>query len=115
MGNDRSIEEKLSKTAAVFAVVETISLTLTLIDSRVGLAFAIGANIFTLYKLHDFGHHRRAGANAVNNVHGLFAARTGRRTHDAENAIRNVINGGAYVFDEAAQLAENFNSTTPRR
>lgn len=115
MGSNRALEEKFAKTAAVFGVVEAISAALTLIDTRVGLLFTIGANLFTLYKLNEFGKERRAGANLANNLYGMYAARAHVPTHDGENTLRNVANGGAYVFDEAMQLVDKFNSPTPRR
>jgi hypothetical protein len=110
MGSNRLLEEKIAKTAIVFAVVEGISAAVALVDSRVGLLFALGVNALTLYRLNEFGKSRRAGANLANGLYGMFAARANVPTNDTENTLRNIANGGAYVFDEAAQVYERITS-----
>lgn len=104
MQNNRGLEEKFAKTTALFGGVELVSSIAFLCDSKLGLLVGLCANAYLIYQLHEFGKQRRAGSNMMNSAYSFFAARAQVPTHDAENAFRNIINGGGYVFDEIARL-----------
>ncbi|QRN02423.1 hypothetical protein GH742_00185 [Legionella sp. MW5194] len=97
----QSLEEKALKTRTVFLAANLIVLPFYCIDSTFGLAVSIVVNAVLLKALHDLGQSRRPGSNLLHATNRFFSNMTGRENaEELNNTFRNVINGGAAVYDE---------------
>ncbi|KTD45912.1 hypothetical protein Lrub_2709 [Legionella rubrilucens] len=96
----QSLEEKALKTRTVFLAANLIVLPFYCIDSTFGLAVSVALNVVLLKVLHDLGQSRRPGSNLLNAADRFFSNMTGRNHEDLNNTFRNIINGGAAVYDE---------------
>ncbi|KTD07749.1 hypothetical protein [Legionella jamestowniensis] len=94
------LKEKLDKTLCLLAVASLASSIFYLVDVKFGLAATIAINGCALYAFHEIGKNRRIGSNVLHRAHTFFAAQGNRESAEIYNAFRNIINGGAAVYDE---------------
>ncbi len=102
MRSNANVEEKMTKTMTLLGIANVIMSPLLIIDSRVGLVAMLAVNGLLMVNLHEIGRSRRPGSNAIVAVNSIFADRANREVTEADNAIRNIINGGAAIHDELA-------------
>ncbi|MDX1836190.1 hypothetical protein DIZ81_02835 [Legionella taurinensis] len=97
----QSVEDKALKTGKVVVAANLIVLPFYCIDSTLGLAVSVAVNAVLLKVLHDLGQSRRPGSNLLNAANRFFSNMTGSENHEElNNTFRNIINGGAAVYDE---------------
>lgn len=101
--NSQINNEKVEKTKKIFIVANLALLPLFLFDPFVGLCCALTLNLLMISKLHELGKQRRPGSNAINQIQGFFATPTQSARLDNENSLKNIINGGAHLYDLVAQ------------
>lgn len=96
-------ETKLLKTTLVMCAVNVVSSVLcaTTDDSSLSALGMIIINAACLQMLHDIGKSRRFGTNMLFNAKNAFSAPDERLQLEAQNALKNIINGGAHVADES--------------
>ncbi len=98
--NTYRIKEKNQKTKEIFFYTNLIVLPLALcVDFNTGLSLSLITNTALMYVLHEIGKQRRPGSNAINRIQGFFAGSQRQAELEVDNAHRNVINGGAYLYD----------------
>jgi len=108
MRSNANVEEKMTKTGLVLGIANLVMSPLFIIDARVGLVAMLAVNGILLASMHDVGKSRRPGSNALVAANSMFADRSSRQAVATDNAIRNVINGGASFYDEAAAGIEMY-------
>ena len=92
--------DKAQKTGVLIAVGNVLLSPLYYADTKLGLAASLALTSAAIYKLHELGKSRRPGANTLNQVNTFFSSQTDTRSSEIENSFRNVVNGGAAIFDE---------------
>tara|TARA_R110000868_G_scaffold236416_3_gene490446 strand:+ start:544 stop:867 length:324 start_codon:yes stop_codon:yes gene_type:complete len=102
MRSNSNVEEKMGKTGALLGLANIVMSPLLFSDSRAGLVVMVALNGFLLSHLHGLGKRRRPGSNALSAVHSIFVDPTDREVIETDNTIRNIINGGAAMFDSLA-------------
>lgn len=100
---------KVPKTVALFSGANLACSLVACADGRVGFIGALIMNSWLIYQLHELGKSRRPGANLVVQgtdvvsrlSQGLFGKKAEKAIQDdkLDNAVRNVCNGGAAMFD----------------
>lgn len=106
MRSNANVDEKMSKTGTVLGIASLLMAPLLLIDARLGLVAMLAVDGILLASMHDVGRRRRPGSNALVVANSIFADRANRQVAETDNAIRNVINGGAALYDDLATAAE---------
>lgn len=102
MRSHANVEEKISKTGTVLGIANILMSPLLLIDGRLGLVAMLAVNGILLSSMHEIGRSRRPGSNALVAVNSIFADRADRQAVEADNTMRNIINGGACLYDDMA-------------
>lgn len=104
----RSHEEKAIKSFVVLGVTNLVVEGLGyLSQTNLGLIGSLALNGVLLYSMHELGRRRRPGANLRTRAGSFFASVIDAPSSDLENAFRNIINGGAAMYDEVAEACEN--------
>lgn len=93
---------KIQKTSTLVALINFSFLPLYYMDTRLGLTTSMIVTGIMLQRFYELGKERRPGANLLNTVNTFFAPHTDDPSTELANLGRNVINGGAATFDEAA-------------
>src|SRR5689334_18659999 len=94
-------EDKIKKTGVLLALVNVVSCC------TLGKIATTALNICLLYYFHELGKSRRKGQNFATSGRSFFASYLPAGwidTNEAENAFRNVINGGEVIADEVIRL-----------
>lgn len=99
----QSIEDKTLKTGQVFVAANLIVLPFYCIDTSFGLAASVVLNMVLLKAFHDLGQSRRPGSNLLNAANRFFSNVAGSNNNDLNNTFRNIINGGAAVYDQMSR------------
>ena len=92
--------EKLQQTVQLMGVMNLVIAPLYLLDPRIAIVVSLMTNALLLKLLNDLGKHRRPGSNAVSKLNRFFASRDESDSLQIDNVLRNIINGGALVYDE---------------
>ncbi|ASQ47479.1 hypothetical protein [Legionella clemsonensis] len=100
MRQNQQLQKKFDKTLCLLAAVNLVTSVFYLVDTKFGLAATLAISAGTLYAFHEIGKNRRVGSNALHRVHTFFSAQVNRDSAEVYNAYRNIINGGAAVYDE---------------
>lgn len=98
----KNLQEKIEKTGAVFLVANILSLGVAalFLDTKFCFLALVVSNASLIYHLHEIGKSNRVGSNLIVNMASFFASSRLANEIKEENAIRNVINGGAAIYDE---------------
>lgn len=131
MQRNDNTEEKATKTALLLGAINLLVAPAYNVNTSVGLLITIVANAFSIYKFHELGKERRAGANALTSVHSTVSSYTSSflsffsprneisasledeaNKKEMDTAGRNIINGGAAIADK---IAGYINAMKPRR
>lgn len=96
--NEQQLRNKAQKTAQLLGVANLMLSPLYFVDLRI----AIVTNAAALYYLHELGKSRRLGSNLLHQAHTFFSSQTHARSLGLNNAFRNLINGGAAVYDKVS-------------
>ncbi len=99
----QSVEDKTVKTGQLFIAANLIVLPFYCIDTSFGLAVSVVLNTALLKSLHDLGQSRRPGSNLLHAANRFFSNVTGSDNNDLNNKFRNIINGGAAVYDQMSR------------
>lgn len=97
---DNLAQEKMNKTMKLLVGVNAVLALLALIDDKLYILAAIAANAALIHALHELGKQRRPGSNTINSINTLFSSQTEAKTREIDNAMRNIVNGGAAIHDE---------------
>lgn len=100
MPQEQTNTENQGKTGALLVLGNTLLAPLYWADTRLGISTALIATGAFLYVAYEEGKKRRPVANAVNNANTFFGAHTGDRSTAVNNALANIAEGGAALFDE---------------
>jgi hypothetical protein len=98
----KDLEDKAIKTAILLGALNVIASPLWLTSSA-GLLLTVAANALVIYKFNEIGERRRPGNNMLARGQTFFSTYLPNeylQPNEVENSLRNVINGGAAVFDE---------------
>jgi hypothetical protein len=100
----RSIDsEKALKTATVLGLVNlVVAVPFYSVRPGLALAMAIGVSSFMLYHFHELGKERRPGSNLINKANNFFSTYTKDPNTNLINAAKNIVNGGAAIYDDAS-------------
>ncbi len=94
-----NVPEKASKTFFLLCAVN-LCMAPFLSQSTTGLLSMLIINGALITHLHSIGKRRRPGANAITAANGFFTNRADQELNEVDNALRNIINGGAALFDD---------------
>ncbi|MDR3502037.1 MAG: hypothetical protein P4L79_05580 [Legionella sp.] len=92
--------EKVKHTAIVLGLLNVIALPAFLADSRLGAGLCLFITGAALYQFNNIGESRRPGSNMVNKVNNFFVPYTGDPSTDLDNTVRNIVNGGDFVYQK---------------
>jgi len=99
----QSRENKMVKTGLLFGLFNLASYSI------LGWVTTGVLDLCILYYFHELGKSRRLGANVASKGLSLFSSYAPKtmniQTNEVENTFGNVINGGAAIADELAQMA----------
>ncbi|WED44286.1 hypothetical protein [Legionella cardiaca] len=93
------IQVKAAKTVRLMSLLNLSILSLAPIDSRLCLGTIVVINAAVVYYLNELGKNRRFGSNILHKVDTFFSSPDEARAADFNNTIRNIINGGAALYD----------------
>lgn len=96
------IQEKFEKTTKVVAAVNLMLLPLYVSVSKFSLLVSLIVNAALLHYFESLGKSRRPGLNALTSIQSFFSTSKNPESNELYNRYRNVINGGAAVYDELA-------------
>ncbi|KTD03381.1 hypothetical protein OQJ19_00880 [Fluoribacter gormanii] len=100
MAQDKINIDDAGKTGALVALGNTVLAPLYWVDAKLGLTAAIVATSAFLYGAHEIGKKRRPIGNGVNSLNSFFGGNTGDKSTEVQNALANIVVGGAAIFDE---------------
>ncbi len=92
--------EETKKTAVVLGLGNLILAPLYAFNAKIGFTASLALTGAALYQLHELGKSRRPVPNALNQANNFFSSQTGTTSTEINNAVSNIVNGGAAVFDE---------------
>jgi hypothetical protein len=95
-------EERLWQTGVILGVVSAIPIFLFAGNSKNGAAGAVVTAVAAGLVLHEVGKQRRVVPNKLNQINNFF----GNSGNNIQNAVENVIEGGAVIGDEVEKLFE---------
>ncbi|STY31295.1 Uncharacterised protein [Legionella wadsworthii] len=108
MSRNDPADVKMKKTLHVLVYTNLILSPLLLLDTQFALLAALVVNAVLIAQFNEIGKTRRAGSNLIHHTRSFaqnfFAQKPAREINleDADNTLRNIINGGAAVYDELA-------------
>ena len=105
---DKELEEA-KKTGILLGVGNLLLWPVYYADSRWGVVASVAASAAALYGLHELGKSRRSD-NPLNQANNFFAQQTGASSNSIDNAFKNLVHGGAAVYDEITHP-----STSPKK
>jgi hypothetical protein len=108
------IEIKTIKTLELLGALNLIMSPLLLVDLKFGVGAMIILNGLVLNYLHNLGLSRRPASNLMVRTYSMFAPHLRTESLEINNGLRNIVNGGAAVFDELV-LSFGRASSNPRR
>lgn len=94
-----SVTEKATKTVLLMSVVN-LCMAPFLSQSSTGLALMLAVNGGLITHLQSLGKRRRAGSNMLAAANSLFMDKADQELNAIENTFRNIINGGAAIYDD---------------
>lgn len=100
MDEHEKVKEKTQKTALLLSAANLIVTPLLFLDKRMAYTTWIIMNSLLLHHLHKLGKSRRPGSNALNSLRSFFAGQINGSAYEVENTFRNIINGGAALYDD---------------
>lgn len=92
--------EDTQKTALLLGVGNLILSPLYYVNAKLGITASLALTAAAIYELHELGKSRRPAGNAVNKANNFFSSITGAESSDIDNAVKNIVNGGAAVYDQ---------------
>ena len=104
MPREEKINQKALKTGVLVGGVNLMLLPLYLYDSQLSFIVSCVTTVGMLYTFHEIGESRRPGSNALSGIGSFFCSNIGAHAQaknmKADNAFRNIINGGAATYDQ---------------
>lgn len=91
------------KTAGIFVFVNTLLTPLWMAENAISKGVALVVNMGLFYQLHEYGKSNRLLENTAHNTSKFFSPIIPNSTptiNSIENAVSNIIEGGALTIDE---------------